>query len=127
MRGSMICPTCRRAYTEPELSFCVEDGTRLVDGRGAAPAPAPKAMTERPPPFAPVPPPAIRETQVRNTREQGAVVEGRYVIRGFLGEGGMARVYLAEDTRTKEQVALKILRREQSGNRHSRERFLREV
>jgi serine/threonine-protein kinase len=39
----------------------------------------------------------------------------------------MARVYLAEDTSTKEQVALKILRREQAGDRIARERFLREI
>jgi serine/threonine-protein kinase len=105
----MICPTCRRVFTDPEILFCGEDGARLVD-------PGPSA-----------PPPAIRKSVVRPTREVGAVIEGRYVIRGFLGEGGMARVYLAEDTTTGQQVALKILRREQAGNRVSRERFLREV
>ena len=105
----MICPTCRRVYTAPELFFCVDDGARLVEARPS------------------IPPPAIRESAVRPTRQIGAVIEGRYVIRGFVGEGGMARVYLAEDTRSGERVALKILRREQAGNRVSRERFLREI
>ncbi len=64
---------------------------------------------------------------IHPTRELGAVVEGRYVIRGFLGEGGMARIYLAEDVRTGERVALKILRREHAGNSGGRRRFLREI
>jgi serine/threonine-protein kinase len=103
----MICPSCRRVFTDPLLRFCVEDGTPLVEALQ--------------------PPPAIRETQVRPSREVGAIIEGRYVIRGFVGEGGMARVYLAEDATTSERVALKLLRREQAQSRASRERFLREV
>lgn len=105
----MMCPTCHRSFADPEQLFCNEDGTRL------APAPAPPRA------------PTIREAKVHPTGEIGAVIEGRYVIRGFVGEGGMARVYLAEDTTTGGQVALKILRREQAGNRLSRERFLREI
>ena len=105
----MICPTCRRVFTDPETFFCVDDGTRLVEPRPSAS------------------PPSIRESVARPTREGGVIVEGRYVIRGFCGEGGMGRVYLAEDVTTRERVALKILRREQAGNRVSRERFLREI
>ena len=33
----------------------------------------------------------------RSTKQVGVVLEGRYVIKGFIGKGGMARVYLAED------------------------------
>src|ERR1700727_2616810 len=105
----MLCPTCHRAFADPEQLFCHDDGTRLVEARAPRPAVA------------------IREAPVHPTREIGAVVEGRYVIRGFLGEGGMARVYLAEDTRSGGRVALKILKSEQVGNRDARERFLREV
>jgi eukaryotic-like serine/threonine-protein kinase len=115
----MICPTCRRAIADPEQLFCHEDGARLV---------ASVEMGEPPiPPARPVDVPAIREAVVHPTREIGAVVEGRYVIRGFIGEGGMARIYLAEDVRSGEKVALKILRREHAGNQGSRERFLREL
>ncbi|MFT3776272.1 MAG: serine/threonine-protein kinase [Minicystis sp.] len=99
----MICPECHRAYDDPHLRFCVDDGARLVDG------------------------PAVRISDVRPTAELGQLVAGRYAIKGFLGEGGMARVYLAEDAKSGAPVAVKILRREQVGNRLARERFLREV
>ena len=69
----------------------------------------------------------IHTATVHPTGESGAVVQGRYAIRGFVGEGGMARVYLAEDAANGERVAVKILRREQAGDRLSRQRFLREV
>jgi len=113
----MICPTCQRAFADPEQVFCHEDGARLVAGVEAVEAAAPLARSI----------PTVREAVVHPTRETGAVVEGRYVIRGFIGEGGMARVYLAEDARTGGRVALKILRREHAGNTVSRERFLREL
>jgi serine/threonine protein kinase len=106
----MICPACQRIFTDPQVRFCVEDGARLVEPAAGCPAP-----------------PEVRATKVRATSKLGAVVGGRYAIRGFVGEGGMARVYLAEDTEAGGQVALKILRREQAGNRLSRERFLREI
>ncbi len=105
----MICPTCHRRFADPEQLFCHEDGTRLV----APPAVRPML--------------AIRETRVHPSREVGAIVEGRYVIRGFLGEGGIARVYLAEDARTGAKVALKILKRELMTDGDLRERFLREI
>lgn len=106
----MICPTCQRVFTDPAARFCTEDGAPLAEPAKGFPAP-----------------PAIRVAKVQATGESGAIVNGRYAIRGFVGEGGMARVYLAEDTSTGGQVALKILRREQAGNRLSRERFLREI
>jgi serine/threonine-protein kinase len=61
------------------------------------------------------------------TQDKDAIVDGRYVVRGLLGQGGMGRVYLAEDTQTRESVAIKILRREHTTNRFLRERFLRDV
>ena len=119
----MICPTCKRVFPDPATRFCVEDGTPLAepvgDDGGSDPIPQLRVVD--------FPVPAIRETTVHPTGELGMLFKGRYTIRGFVGAGGMARVYLAEDVATGDRVALKILRREQAGNRLSRERFLREV
>lgn len=50
----------------------------------------------------------------------------RYEIVRLIGEGGMARVYLARDLRHERQVALKVLRPE-IGASLGAERFLREI
>ncbi len=100
----MLCPRCQRGYDDTQR-FCPEDGTKLVD------------PPENPAPY----------VVVKPTQELGAVVDGRWVICGFLGQGGMARVYLAEDAKTRARVALKILGREHAGDRVTRERFLREI
>jgi len=99
----VICPECHRAYADPDLRFCVDDGACLVDG------------------------PAVRVSDVQPTRELGKLVAGRYAIKGLVGEGGMARVYLAEDAETGAAVAVKILKPEHARNRLARERFLRVV
>ena len=39
-----------------------------------------------------------------------SALEGRYAIERLVGEGGMAKVYLARDLRHNRQVALKVLR-----------------
>jgi tRNA A-37 threonylcarbamoyl transferase component Bud32/tetratricopeptide (TPR) repeat protein len=51
---------------------------------------------------------------------------GRYRIIRELGAGGMATVYLAEDTKHRRQVAVKMLRPEVAANLGA-ERFLREI
>ena len=50
----------------------------------------------------------------------------RYRVERFLGKGGMATVFLAEDVSTGDQVALKVLNRSLA-TRIMRERFEREV
>jgi serine/threonine-protein kinase len=61
------------------------------------------------------------------TARDGVVVDGRYVLRGLIGEGGTAHVYLAEDTQAGTGVAVKVLKREHTASRVVRERFLCEV
>ena len=51
---------------------------------------------------------------------------GRYVIERELGAGGMATVYLAEDTKHHRHVAVKVLRAELAASLGA-ERFLREI
>ncbi len=41
-----------------------------------------------------------------------AALEGRYAIERELGEGGMARVYVADDIKHERKVALKVLKPE---------------
>jgi eukaryotic-like serine/threonine-protein kinase len=103
-RRIMLCPRCHRGYDDTRR-FCTEDGAALV------------VPPENPSPY----------VVVKPTRELGAVIDGRWVVCGFLGQGGMARVYLAEDAKTKARVAVKILGREHAGDRVTRERFLREI
>jgi serine/threonine-protein kinase len=52
---------------------------------------------------------------------------GDYVILGLLGEGGMARVYAAEELLTRRPVALKLLRAELGSSEHGRQQFLTEM
>ena len=53
-------------------------------------------------------------------------LEGRYHLESELGEGGMARVYLANDVKHGREVALKVLKPE-LGEALGTERFLREI
>jgi TolB-like protein/Tfp pilus assembly protein PilF len=53
-------------------------------------------------------------------------LEGRYRVESELGEGGMARVYLANDVKHDREVALKVLKPE-LGEALGTERFLREI
>jgi Protein kinase domain len=52
---------------------------------------------------------------------------GRYEVRGFLGEGGMGRVYLAQDADLGRQVALKLLRPRHAQDEEWVRRFEREA
>ncbi|MBQ1341075.1 MAG: Stk1 family PASTA domain-containing Ser/Thr kinase [Erysipelotrichaceae bacterium] len=55
------------------------------------------------------------------------MVGNRYVIRRSIGEGGMADVYLAQDTILKREVAIKVLRGELNEDPVNLQRFQREA
>jgi serine/threonine-protein kinase len=57
----------------------------------------------------------------------GSLVGSRYEIKSVLGEGGFAAVFKAYDTRTKTDVAIKVLDPIMSRRSEFSERFLREV
>jgi eukaryotic-like serine/threonine-protein kinase len=58
---------------------------------------------------------------------EGSVVDGRYRVLGRIGSGGMADVWLAEDTHLQRRVALKVLHRRFAQDREFVERFRREA
>ena len=98
----MFCPRCYRTYDDVSPR-CPADGAALLD----------------------VSPLEILRS--RPTEQRGAIIGDRYAIQGFVGSGGMARVYLAEDTATQTAVALKILDVERAADAFAVQRFLREV
>jgi serine/threonine-protein kinase len=55
-----------------------------------------------------------------------AALDGRYAVERLIGQGGMATVYLARDTRHDRPVAIKVLRPELAASIGS-DRFLREI
>ncbi len=57
----------------------------------------------------------------------GALFDGRYRIIRRLGQGGMARVFLAQDESLHRQVAIKVLADRHSDDPHFIERFQREA
>ncbi|MFC6175801.1 Stk1 family PASTA domain-containing Ser/Thr kinase [Companilactobacillus huachuanensis] len=59
--------------------------------------------------------------------EKGYLVGGRYEILGTLGEGGMANVYLANDTLLNRKVAVKALRYDLQDDESVKKRFGREA
>ena len=58
---------------------------------------------------------------------RGATFSNRYEIIEELGRGGMGRVYRAEDTRLKQEVALKLIRPEIAAHKKTIERFRNEL
>lgn len=52
---------------------------------------------------------------------------GEYLVKNLIGEGGMGKVYAAEERLSKRQVALKVLRPELGRSEKGRELFLNEM
>jgi serine/threonine protein kinase len=63
----------------------------------------------------------------RESTRSGAVLAGRYQVRGFLTRGATARVYLAEDLATRSPVVVKMLAPETATSAEFRARLVREA
>ncbi len=102
----MKCPKCNTDNPDT-LKFCGECGTQL---------------------------PSIEEIEVTETLEtpmeeltRGTTFAGRYEIIEGLGKGGMGRVYRVEDIKTKEEIALKLIKPEFASDKKTIERFRNEL
>jgi serine/threonine-protein kinase len=58
---------------------------------------------------------------------RGTTYAGRYEIIEELGKGGMGRVYRVEDTKLKQEVALKLIKPEIASDKKTIERFRNEL
>src|SRR5688572_3600341 len=105
---------------EPEPIEPAEDGTA---GTNPTPAPRPGAHPSAPSASHYVP-------ELPYAEELQALLEGRYLVESFLGQGGMGAVYKGLQLPLKRPVAIKILAKRQAGAEDDfdfEERFKREA
>jgi class 3 adenylate cyclase len=88
-----VCPSCK-AENQVGARFCRKCRAPLAGGE-AAPAPSTSAPRATPSPALPT-----------------SFADGRYVVKGFLGEGGRKRVYLAHDEKLDRDVAVAVIKTE---------------
>ncbi|HEY7954033.1 MAG TPA: serine/threonine-protein kinase [Polyangia bacterium] len=117
------CPVCQ-AELPANVRFCPKDGTTL----------RPDSV------LVPLPSEASRDTVAVKTRARrkpvedpsvdpliGRVLDGRYRVRGRLGEGGVGAVYEGEHIEIKKTVAIKVLHAMFASTEEFRRRFEREA
>jgi serine/threonine protein kinase/tetratricopeptide (TPR) repeat protein len=100
------CPKCQHENPE-DLSFCGKCGTQL-------PSPEKAEVTK------------TLETP-KEELIRGTTLANRYEIIEELGKGGMGRVYRVEDTKLKQEVALKLIKPEIAKDKKTIERFKNEL
>jgi serine/threonine-protein kinase len=98
----MICARCYRRYDGDTL-FCPHDGDRLVGSVD------------------------IKRVRSKPTEHHGTVFGGRYQVRGLLGRGAMAQIFLALDQKTGEPVATKVLDAKHAADKTLVARFILEA
>jgi eukaryotic-like serine/threonine-protein kinase len=98
----MHCPKCHRRY-EDDHAFCPHDGERLV------------ASID------------VKRIRSKPAEQVGKIIGGRYQIRGLIGRGAMAQVFLAQDRTTGVPVALKVLESKHLKEPRVRARFILEA
>jgi len=122
---TVTCPKCQHE-NPADTRFC---------GNCAAPLPHPSPSSSPSPPSPPspsagAPPPGQTETihtSLVRELQRGVAFAGRFEVIEELGKGGMGRVYKVYDAKTKEKIALKLLKPEISSDEDAIERFGNEL
>jgi serine/threonine-protein kinase len=100
------CPKCNAENTS-DSEFCKKCATPLFSSK------------------------EIPGTETLETPEEeltrGTTLAGRYEIIEELGKGGMGKVYRVEDKKTKEEIALKLIKPEIASDKKTLERFSNEL
>jgi serine/threonine protein kinase len=104
---SVKCPKCQAENPDTQ-SFCGDCGTNLSMSEEI---PAPTKTIETP----------------KEELKRGSVFAGRYEIIEELGKGGMGKVYRVEDSKVKEEIALKLIKPEIAADKKTIERFRNEL
>ena len=102
------CPKCKAE--NPDIKqFCGDCGTQLIQSIDDIPAQT-----------------RTIETPVQELT-RGTLFADRYEIIEELGEGGMGKVYRVEDTKAKEEIALKLIKPEIAADKKTIDRFRNEL
>ncbi len=104
----MKCPKCNSDIGD-DSKFCKECGTNITHTKDVQ---ASVTMTFETP----------VEALIR-----GTLFANRYEIIEELGKGGMGKVYRAEDTKIKQEIAIKFIRQEISSDKRTIQRFSNEL
>ena len=108
------CPTCQTDNSDT-ANYCNNCASSLQE---ATPQPRAQALSLA----------ATRTIESRSwDLATGAMFGDRYQIIELLGRGGMGRVYRALDTKTREEVAIKVIRPDISEDKRTLERFVNEI
>ncbi|MFB0564705.1 MAG: protein kinase [Candidatus Aminicenantaceae bacterium] len=100
------CPKCQTENPDTS-SYCADCGTQLGPSKDIS-------VTK-----------TIETPKEELTR--GSIIAGRYEIIEELGKGGMGRIYRVEDTKLKQEVALKLIKPEIAEDKKTIERFRNEL
>ena len=117
------CPKCHSENPDTK-QFCADCGTALTrDHEAASPKPTSPEPDRRGMPV------SVTKTMAAapDALSTGSIFADRYQVIEELGKGGMGSVYRVFDKKLKEEVALKLIKREIASDKDTLERFGNEL